>query len=63
MESIKLGVNIKTAKVLDIKIPESIMIRTAGGSTCTYATGGSTCTYATGGSTCTYAILPLAQMR
>lgn len=28
MESIKLVVNIKTAKVLGIKIPESIMIRT-----------------------------------
>ena len=28
MESIKLVVNIETAKVLGIKIPESIMIRT-----------------------------------
>ena len=28
MESIKLVVNIKTAKLLHIKIPESIMIRT-----------------------------------
>lgn len=28
MESIKLVVNIKTAKVLGIQIPESIMIRT-----------------------------------
>ena len=28
MESIKLVVNIKTAKVLGIKIPQSIMIRT-----------------------------------